>query len=246
MNNTLFRYSGNKNRLLKYYKSPTKDINRIIEPFAGSMAYSMTYNYLPRVGIELDTRIYNLWKFLQNATGSDVLEFDKWFKSHKQNFDIRLETDIPEEWASLARLNSGSMMTGHIDKNVIYPLAKPFNAQALIDKLPNIKTNFEIINGDCTKIDFDYKDTDLVFIDPPYIGSGESYGNNDITSSDISNLVDKISKCGSKIIFTNGNDSPKIYPNYKWEFIKQIINSKSRPNSSSRIRSEYACYINFD
>ena len=49
----LFRYSGNKVRLIKHYRKPSHDVKRIVEPYLGSGAYSLA-NDKPGLGIEIN------------------------------------------------------------------------------------------------------------------------------------------------------------------------------------------------
>lgn len=67
----MFPYFGSKRTLAKYYPRPV--YNRIIEPFAGSAAYSLKHFEHEVTLIEKYDVIVNIWKWLQEASTADVL-----------------------------------------------------------------------------------------------------------------------------------------------------------------------------
>jgi len=69
----MFYYYGRKKRLAKYYPSPQYDT--IIEPFAGSAAYSLHGDYWRKqiILIERDECVDLIWKWLiEQATSQDI------------------------------------------------------------------------------------------------------------------------------------------------------------------------------
>lgn len=68
----MFRYFGRKKQLARYYPSPRYDT--VIEPFAGSAAYSMYH--LSRIRrallIEKDPRVVDLWQYCLSATVAEI------------------------------------------------------------------------------------------------------------------------------------------------------------------------------
>jgi hypothetical protein len=71
----LFYYYGRKKQIAKWYPEPMFDT--IIEPFAGSAAYSLYNDNWKKdvILIEKDERVANIWKWLiKKATPKEILE----------------------------------------------------------------------------------------------------------------------------------------------------------------------------
>ena len=70
----MFDYYGSKNMLAKMYPEPKYDL--IVEPFAGSAAYSMYWLHrnpnLKAVLVEKSERVFGMWKWLKSATEKDL------------------------------------------------------------------------------------------------------------------------------------------------------------------------------
>lgn len=254
MSNKLFRYSGNKTRLSPKYLSPTRPYTTIYEPYAGSMSYSLsklTTGITVR-GVEKDPRLSNLYTWLLSPSIEvDLVKVLSKFNEKSDNFHIDT-FDGTEPEKSYVRLNSGSMMTGHIDKNIIYRYAKPLDSvvdQTLVtlSRISSLNVDFRVDVGDCLLYDDSFVGNDtLIFVDPPYLGSGNLYGK--FTLDDSRRLADKIAywkSKGSQIIFTHGDNAELYYPEFTWTEVTTVVNSKSRLNSSKRSRVEYVSYINF-
>jgi 16S rRNA G966 N2-methylase RsmD len=69
----MFYYYGRKKQIAKYYPKPTFDT--IVEPFAGSAAYSLYgSNWKKNVFlVEKDERVYAIWDWLVNRATSDEI-----------------------------------------------------------------------------------------------------------------------------------------------------------------------------
>ncbi len=71
----MFYYYGRKKQIAKYYPLPSYDT--IIEPFAGSAAYSMYKDNWKKnvILIEKDEKVYDIWKWLiEDASETDILK----------------------------------------------------------------------------------------------------------------------------------------------------------------------------
>ena len=62
----MFPYFGRKARIANAYPAPEFDL--IIEPFAGSMAWSLHHRPSLALGFEVDTRVVSLWERIMAAT----------------------------------------------------------------------------------------------------------------------------------------------------------------------------------
>lgn len=68
----MFYYYGRKKRIAHLYPAPIFD--RIIEPFAGSAAYSLHGNHWQKEVTLIDTNpiIIEIWNYLKNASSKDI------------------------------------------------------------------------------------------------------------------------------------------------------------------------------
>jgi hypothetical protein len=73
MRSRIFTFYGRKRRLAPKYSKPLHDT--LIEPFAGSAAYSLHGDYWQKnvILIEKDPLLFNLWKWLQSIEPADML-----------------------------------------------------------------------------------------------------------------------------------------------------------------------------
>lgn len=67
----MFSYFGSKSKIVHLYPAPMHD--RIIEPFAGSARYSLLYWYKDVTLIDNYKVVMDIWKYLQNASYSDIM-----------------------------------------------------------------------------------------------------------------------------------------------------------------------------
>lgn len=244
----LFRYCGNKERLVKYYKSPPLGTLRIVEPFAGSMCYAFSYPNYNKLGIEVNERIVNIYNWLKSDGPNKDNTLEK-FNAYCNNFDIRKCSEFSDVEKDYIRLSSGSLMTGNLDKNIIYKKEKPLE-QCIANsyKALELNGNFEVKCGSCFEL---YKNTDvlegdLVFMDPPYESSDGRYGINYSQTKQIKEYIESLRKTGVPIIFTYGNDAKEVYPEYNWELVTTQKVVKSDKNAHKRVRNEYVVYFNFE
>jgi hypothetical protein len=66
----VFYYFGRKGRLASSYPAPVYDL--VIEPFAGSMAYSLHHRPNLALGLEANKRVVDLWHRLSSMTASEI------------------------------------------------------------------------------------------------------------------------------------------------------------------------------
>lgn len=175
----IFRYIGNKDKIIDYLSSPPKGIKRIVEVFAGSMCYAIKYcNSYKVLGIELNDRIYRIYEWLLNKPDLDntLVKFNKYGKEH---FDIRECKEFTQVEKDYIRLNCGSLFTGNINKNIIYTSEKPLSpCIAQTKKILETAKGIEVLHGSCFELytKEDVEEGDLIFIDPPYETFTELYG----------------------------------------------------------------------
>jgi site-specific DNA-adenine methylase len=163
----MFYYYGGKRRLARFYPKP--EFSTIIEPFAGSAAYSVTH-LVPVKGVrtvervilvEKDPRVCEIWEDLLAMTEDQLLKYPI-PKAGTRTSDFLLMTS-----ACSNRIARTEEMT--VTKRMPVVLKRMFKQIAAV--LPEVKGRVEIIEGD-------YREAPDIeatwFIDPPYHVDGRA------------------------------------------------------------------------
>lgn len=222
----LFRYSGNKTNF------PTIDlsgIERIVEPFAGSMGFSLQYN-LPALGIDKSSELINLLNWLKSATDSD-LEKLRHYEGSKVN--IKTIKELSNEEKTYLRINIASAVVGQLSSWTIYPQHKlPIEStQLAIGKIRNWKfKNDDYVN-------YVSKKGDLLFIDPPYLGTSGNYNENSLNMKDFLNWEESLTV---PHIITYSEPIEEIDSDWYCWLTKKVPNIRQ---GGSKIRKDYYTYI---
>jgi site-specific DNA-adenine methylase len=163
----MFYYYGRKKRIVKYYPEPLYDT--IIEPFAGSSAYSMEYFNKKVILYELNYKIYSVWKYLQQATVGDIMDLPTLTKGQCLNDKEYDYLTDAEKWTIGLFLNPGSSVPKKSPGNFCNWDDK--HKKILSEELFKIK-HWEIKNES-------YENAPNIeatwFVDPPYSGPGGKY-----------------------------------------------------------------------
>lgn len=163
---TMFYYYGRKKQIVKYYPDPNFD--SIIEPFAGSAAYSLHEDNWKKnvILIEKDERVASLWEWLiAKATPEEILrmpDLEIGEKSSEFLHIIHAATKMAFQYRTIK-------ITPVLARN--WSISKRYIANNLF----KVK-HWQIICGDYTEA----PDIEATwFIDPPYrkeSGKGYRYG----------------------------------------------------------------------
>jgi site-specific DNA-adenine methylase len=190
----MFYYYGRKKQIAKYYPSP--NYGTIIEPFAGSAAYSLyNDNWKKRVIlVEKDEKVFNIWNWLINSATVDDM---------KKMPELRIGEKSSE---FLHIIHAATKMAFHFKTIKVTPvLARNWeiSKRVFAENLYKIK-HWEIIYGD-------YKDSPDIeatwFIDPPYTGkSGMGYRFNS-KMINYNELAEWAKKRKGEIIFCEGEQA---------------------------------------
>lgn len=241
----LFRYSGNKVRLIKHYRKPPDNIKRVVEPYLGSGAYMLSCNF-PGLGIEINEDIISMWKWLQIVTPQELMDLHALVenkKSTEHKPDARnLGLDIGP--LTYVRINTTGVITGQLTAWKIYPQYS-LPIESTIRCLDRIK-GIDVIHGEASS--YRHKEGDLLFIDPPYVGTIAGYqekgGHNHEKRFDPLSVIEVIDSTNNPIIFTYGEGAPDIFPQYKWEIVTTIKVPNLRKGGTVD-RTEWVSYINW-
>jgi site-specific DNA-adenine methylase len=180
----MFYYYGRKQKIFKYYPEPKHDT--IIEPFAGSAAYSMNYHTKKVILVEKDVRIANLWSYLIGVEPSEILTLPILQKGQSLN---------DPEFEGLSD-NQKSLIGFFLNPGSSQPKKSPGkfcawtedNRKKLSIDVTKVK-HWTIINGDYQEIE---NQEATWYIDPPYQGNGGQYyrhGNNGFDYDQLRNWV---------------------------------------------------------
>jgi len=160
------RYSGSKTRLLKFLPQPPEGTRRIVEPYAGSLAYSLNSG-LPFLAYEINPKVAAMYDWLRYQTSSSIAALPEPI----EKVDIR-SYGWSEGQNTYYQLNGCSTMLGQLSSWTFYPqhnLPKEKTVQAL-----SYLANGEVVCGDCHEL-YDYRKEDFLFVDPPYVGTSANY-----------------------------------------------------------------------
>lgn len=153
----MFDYYGSKNTLAKRYPAPKHGL--IVEPFAGSAAYSMYWlsmnPNIKAVLVEKSKRVYDAWMWLKTATEKDLDDLLAQCKLGEKSTNFF----IMATQASNAFFGCKYMT---VNKRMIKRF--PGSVRRMKSLLP-VMSRVEIVNGDYSKI----PNVEATwFIDPPY------------------------------------------------------------------------------
>lgn len=163
----MFYYYGRKERISKEYPEPKFDT--IIEPFAGSAAYSMRYYTKNVILVEKDPRIASIWKYLIDVTPEEILSLPLLDKGESLNSEkFNFLSEVQKNVIGLF-LNPGSAQ----------PKKSPGKFCAWTEK-NRIRLSEDVVKVKHWKIINDIYQTSpdinaTWYIDPPYQGNGGQY-----------------------------------------------------------------------
>lgn len=240
-----FRYSGGKSRLLLNYRRPNDNIKRIVEPYLGSGIYSLSTN-LPCTGFELNADVVAMWKWLQNTNAQELTDLSELVENSKllKKVDVReLQLELGPQ--TYVRVNTAGLVTGQLTSWKIYPQHR-LPIEQTIACLSRIK-DMIIVHGNA--IDYQHEDGDLLFIDPPYIGTLGGYiqkgKKGRVDGSYIHHeTIELIKRTNNPVIFTYGSNAPVLFKDFAWSLIKTIKVPNVRSGGTTD-RTEWVSYINW-
>jgi len=229
----MFYYYGRKQKIGKEYPSPLHDT--IIEPFAGSAAYSMLYWEKNVILCEKDDKVYGIWKYLQNASEKDIMDLPILEKGESLNNEIyKSSLSIDEIHLIGFFLNPGSSCPKKSPG--AFCAWNDNTKKKLVGDLHKVK-HWQIFKGDYRMLE-NQKAT--WFIDPPYQSSGGQYYRHGNKGFDYETLAKwTLERQGQVIVCENlGSDWLNFQPlinlkgqkHNRMEAIYYIENNKPKEN----------------
>lgn len=210
----MFSYYGRKSKIVKYYPKPIHD--KIIEPFAGSAAYSMMYYEKDVLLVEKYDVIVKLWNWLiKEAKEEDILKLPS--ISENDNIENFEWLSQEEKWLMGFSLNRGSAQP----KKKVKKFSDGWEnvKKRIANDLRKIR-HWKIIQGD-------YKDIENIkatwFIDPPYQFGGQWYRHKNIDYNHLNHYCkDRI---GQVIVCENTKAN--------WIELKPLVKIQGSTNSNT-------------
>ena len=173
----MFSYFGSKWMLAKKYGPPVHDL--VIEPFAGSAAYSLYWNVPKALLIDIYPEIVGMWQFLIGVTEKEIM-------SLPIDFDHIDDLKIPQEakwligyWIKKASVTGGKSRTAWARQYRHSGDCKVWSEAArlrIAKQLPGIR-GWKAKLGDFQSAP---DKTATWFIDPPYQVAGRHYVHSEV------------------------------------------------------------------
>jgi site-specific DNA-adenine methylase len=243
--NRLFRYSGNKAKLLPLYRAIPHGVKRVVEPYLGSGAFSINAS-VPAIGYEINSDLCAMWNWLKSASTQDLQDLnalvEDW-KKRTEKPDVRdMRLDLGRQ--TYVRVNCCSVVVGQLSSWKVYP-QHFLPIEETLKCLPRLKDITVIHGRGETHVP---QDGDLLFVDPPYVGTVGNYvekGGKNIEGAykpqDTSDFLQRVS---CPVIFTYGSNAREIFPQFTWELVKTVKVPNMRKGGTVD-RTEWVAYTNF-
>lgn len=173
----MFSYFGSKYKLAKKYGVPRR--STVIEPFAGSAAYSLFWEPTRVILIDKNPVITAVWKYLISASENEILSLPLEFESTKQLDVSEGAKNLIGFWIGKGKASPGITKSVWGKQYANSPDCKVWGAAArarIASQLHKIR-HWEVIDGDYTlapDIEAHW------FIDPPYKEAGRRYPVRDV------------------------------------------------------------------
>jgi 16S rRNA G966 N2-methylase RsmD len=182
----VFHYFGRKARAAKTYPAP--DYPLIIEPFAGSMAYSLTHRPAQAIGIERDENTHALWHRLASMTAEEIRNYPPPVVGERST-DRYVITTAQGNGAALSNYRTVTpFMVEHFEKQRTMTLRHHAYARTVLYSLGDYRQAPDV---ECTW-----------FIDPPYQGVKGGYRHHQI---DYAELAEWCMTRRGQVIVCEGN-----------------------------------------
>ena len=246
----MFRYSGSKHRLLKHLPIPPLGTSTIIEPFAGSLAYSTAYRASTIWAAEANPQVHRLLSWIRSAaTEADLdkvesckptekVDARKWAEQHGLN----------DAQTTLMRLQISGAYVGQLSSWVLYPQHQ-LKLQNLRKVLYDVKRALQPVGHDFRDprfADASRHHLAMAFVDPPYLGTAGNYKSpgEDHGVIDPGHITSFIMNLQCPVLFTYGDGAAETFPDFVWQ--KAV--TRKVPilrGGGTRERTEYYALVNW-
>jgi len=216
----MFYYYGRKQKIFDKYPKP--QFNTIIEPFAGSAAYSMNYYKKNVILIEKDAKIASLWRYLILVVPNELVNLPILIKGQSLNDKVFNYLSTDQKSLIGFFLNPGSSQ----------PKKSPGKFCAWTEE------NRKRLSIDVTKvkhwtiIEGDYKDVQnqeaTWYIDPPYQGNGGQYYKHGNKDFDYNYLKDWVMERKGEVIVCENSEA-------NWMDFKPLVDIQGQKHKTKEV-----------
>jgi len=243
----LFRYSGNKSKLLGLYRPIPKGVTRVVEPYLGSGAFLMN-THLPGVGYEINGHLCAMWEWLKQTSANELHHLDsvvREWKAKTEKPDVR-DMNLELGPQTYVRVNCCSVVVGQLSSWKIYP-QNNLPVEETVKCLPRLK-DIQVFNARGET--HTPQDGDLLFVDPPYVGTVGNYLEKGKQTKQIEKEYDPqdtikfLDGVRCPVILTYGSNAKELFPQYEWEIVK-VVKVPNMRKGGTVDRNEMVAYINF-
>ena len=216
----MFYYYGRKQKIFKHYPKPKYDT--IIEPFAGSAAYSMNYYSKNVILIEKDEKIASLWGYLISVEPSEILGLPILNKGESLN----------DEKFDYLTTNQKSLIGFFLNPGSAQPKKSPGKFCAWTEKnriklsvdVTKVK-HWTIINGDYSSVE---NQEATWYIDPPYQGNGGQYYKHGNDGFDYDKLRNWINQRHGEVIVCENSEAT-------WMEFKPLVDIQGQKHKTKEV-----------
>lgn len=216
----MFYYYGRKEKIFSYYPKPKYDT--IIEPFAGSAAYSMNNYQKNVILVEKDVRIASLWAYLIDVYPNEILSLPLLEKGQSlNNPEFNYLSDNQKSLIGLF-LNPGSAQPKKSPGKFCGWNEK--NRLKLSQDVMKVK-HWQIINGDYSQIE---NIEATWFIDPPYQGNGGKYYKHGNKNFDYDSLREWVLNRNGEVIVCENSEAD-------WMDFKPLVEIQGQKHKTKEV-----------
>lgn len=237
-----FPYMGSKHKLVPYLPVPPSGVAQIIEPFAGSLAYSIYHNPETIQAADANPLMRSLLEYLASeatAWGLALLQD----KKPPEKIGLRdLGLSVPE--TTLLRLSCSGLYLGQLSSWVAYPQHR-VNFEHLVALLPRYRKLQFPIQDDFRKVTT--TSSSMLFVDPPYKGTQGWYKSSSRNHGglDAEALTQWLLSQTCPVLLTYGTGAPQTFPGFQWNKIEATSHGVPKRNGGRRLREEWFATLNW-
>jgi len=194
----------------------------MVEPFAGSLAYSIHYAKPRIVAAEANPLVRDLWRWLRDVATSKDLDRIESLKP-QEKIDARVwakNHDLGEAATTLVRLQISGAYVGQLSSWVLYP-QHSLGLQEFRNRLDYIKRSLAPVRDDFRHPDIlaaTAQPGAFAFVDPPYLDTSANYkskgqDHGGMTPKDVEDFVLSLT-CPTLV--TYGDGCQETFPRLTW------------------------------
>lgn len=242
-----FRFSGSKRRLLRYLPGPPLSARTTVEPFAGSLAYSLHWRRERVFAAEANPLVRGLWEWLRTEATDARLHFLETLRP-KVKVDARehgAAHGLCEAEVTLLRLQVSGAYVGQLSSWCLWP-QHTLDLGAIREALPYIRAAVQPLATDYRDVAEAAAPGAVVLVDPPYIGTSGNYKarGRDYGSVDPAEVTAFIQGLRCPVAFTYGDGAAETFPEFTW---RKLVTRKVPVlrGGGTRERGEWLALVNW-